>query len=237
MNIASILMDLAVVLIVVWQVRRGYRNGLMRTLIECLSWVAAAVLAVMISHVAAGTIYEMFFAGRITETVTNAILEAGSPESLVGSLEQMLASLPEAVRPAAEFLLDGMDLSAVTTAQAEELAQTVTNSIVRPLITSVIQLVNFLILFALGLIVLHVVAIAFGMFNAIPLVGGINQLLGGAFGLAKAAAIVFILTAALQLYFGFGDPSGILTPEAVRQSFITEIFYDNNPLLHFLKAQ
>lgn len=38
MNIASILMDLAVVLIVIWQVRRGYHNGLMRMLIECLSW-------------------------------------------------------------------------------------------------------------------------------------------------------------------------------------------------------
>ena len=36
MNIASILMDLAVVLIVIWQVRRGYHNGLMRMLIECL---------------------------------------------------------------------------------------------------------------------------------------------------------------------------------------------------------
>lgn len=40
MNIASILMDLAVVLIVIWQVRRGYHNGLMRMLIECLSWLA-----------------------------------------------------------------------------------------------------------------------------------------------------------------------------------------------------
>ena len=237
MNIASIVMDLAVVLIVIWQVRRGYHNGLMRTLIECLSWVAAAVLAVMISYAVSGTIYEMFFAGRITEAVTNAILEAGSPETFAGSLEQTLASLPEAVRAAAEFLLDGVDLSAVTSAQAAELAQTVTNSIVRPLIISAIQLVSFLILFVLGLIVLHVVAVAFGMFNAVPLVGGINRMLGGVFGLAKAAAILFILTAALQLYFGFGSPSSVLTPEAVQESFLTEIFYDNNPLSHFLKAE
>ena len=237
MNLASLVMDLAVVLIVVWQVHRGYHNGLMRTLIECLSWVAAAVLAVMISYSISGTIYEMFFAGRVTEAVTNAILEAGSPETFAGSLEQTLASLPEAVRAAAEFLLDGVDLSAVTSAQAAELAQTVTDSIVRPLITSAIQLISFRILFVLGLIVRHVVAVAFGMFNTIPLVGGINRLLGGVFGLAKAAAILFILTAALQLYFGFGSPSGVLTPEAVHGSFLTEIFYDNNPLSHFLKAE
>ena len=49
MNSASILMDLAVALILIWQIRRGYHNGLMRTLIECLSWLAAAVLAGMIS--------------------------------------------------------------------------------------------------------------------------------------------------------------------------------------------
>lgn len=144
MNIASILMDLAVVLIVIWQVRRGYHNGLMRMLIECLSCWAAAVLAVMISYAISGTIYDMFFAGRITEAVTNAILEAGSPEAFAGSLEQTLASMPEAIRSAAEFLMGGVDLSAVTSAQAAELAQTVTDSIVRPLITSAIQLVSFL---------------------------------------------------------------------------------------------
>ena len=229
MNIASILMDLAVVLIVIWQVRRGYHNGLMRMLIECLSWLAAAVLAVMIS-------YAMFFAGRITEAVTNAILEAGSPEAFAGSLEQTLASMPEAIRSAAEFLMGGVDLSAVTSAQAAELAQTVTDSIVRPLITSAIQLVSFLILFALGLMVLHIVAIAFGAFNSIPLVGGINRALGGVFGLVKAAAILFILTLVLQFYFTFGTPSGVLTPAAVQESFLTEIFYDNNPLSHFLNV-
>ena len=69
----------------------------------------------------------MFFAGRITEAVTNAILEAGSPEAFAGSLEQTLASMPEAIRSAAEFLMGGVDLSAVTSAQAAELAQTVTD--------------------------------------------------------------------------------------------------------------
>ena len=236
MDIASILMDLAVVLIVIWQVRRGYHNGLMRMLIECLSWLAAAVLAVMISYAISGTIYDMFFAGRITEAVTNAILEAGSPEAFAGSLEQTLASMPEAIRSAAEFLMGGVDLSAVTSAQAAELAQTVTDSIVRPLITSAIQLVSFLILFALGLMVLHIVAIAFGAFNSIPLVGGINRALGGVFGLVKAAAILFILTLVLQFYFTFGTPSGVLTPAAVQESFLTEIFYDNNPLSHFLNV-
>ena len=137
---------------------------------------------------------------------------------------------------AAEFLMGGVDLSAVTSAQAAELAQTVTDSIVRPLITSAIQLVSFLILFALGLMVLHIVAIAFGAFNSIPLVGGINRALGGVFGLVKAAAILFILTLVLQFYFTFGTPSGVLTPAAVQESFLTEIFYDNNPLSHFLNV-
>ena len=97
-------------------------------------------------------------------------------------------------------------------------------------------LIAFLILFALGLMVLHIVAIAFGAFNSIPLVGGINRALGGVFGLVKAAAILFILTLVLQFYFTFGTPSGVLTPAAVQESFLTEIFYDNNPLSHFLNV-
>ena len=236
MNIVSLLMDLAVILIFLWQVRRGYRNGLMRTLIECLSWAAAAILAVMISYAVSGPLYELIFAGRINEAITNAILEAGSPEAFAGSLESAIASLPEALRSAAEFLLSGMDFSAVSSAQAAELAQTVSDSIVRPLITSAIQLVSFVILFALGLMILHVVAIAFGMFNTIPLVGGINRVLGGCFGLVKGAAAVFILLAVLQLWFTFGNVSGPLNRTAVQQSFIASVFYDNNPLSHFLKA-
>lgn len=95
MNSASILMDLAVALILIWQIRRGYHNGLMRTLIECLSWLAAAVLAGMISYTISGTIYDMFFGGRITEIITNAILESGSPEDFAAALESALVSMPE----------------------------------------------------------------------------------------------------------------------------------------------
>ena len=237
MNSASILMDLAVALILIWQIRRGYHNGLMRTLIECLSWLAAAVLAGMISYTISGTIYDMFFGGRITEIITNAILESGSPEDFAAALERALVSMPEVVRSAAELLLGKVDLSAVTSAQAAELAQTVADSIVRPLITSAIQLVSFLILFAVGLMVLHIVAIGFGAFNAIPLVGGINRLLGGAFGLVKASAILFILMSVLQFYFLYGTPSELLTPSAVQESFLAEIFYDNNPFSHFLNVE
>ena len=50
------------------------------------------------------------------------------------------------------------------------------------------------------------------------------------------AAILFILTLVLQFYFTFGTPSGVLTPAAVQESFLTEIFYDNNPLSHFLNV-
>ena len=51
-----------------------------------------------------------------------------------------------------------------------------------------------------------------------------------------AAAILFILTLVLRFYFTFGTPSGVLTPAAVQESFLTEIFYDNNPLSHFLNV-
>lgn len=66
---------------------------------------------------------------------------------------------------------------------------------------------------------------------------GSIRLLGGAFGLVKASAIQFILMSVLQFYFLYGTPSELLTPSAVQESFLAEIFYDNNPLSHFLNVE
>ena len=45
MNFNALLLDLIVLIVFIWEIRRGYRIGFMRVLIECISWIAVLVLA------------------------------------------------------------------------------------------------------------------------------------------------------------------------------------------------
>ena len=38
MNFNALLLDLIVLIVFIWEIRRGYRIGFMRVLIECISW-------------------------------------------------------------------------------------------------------------------------------------------------------------------------------------------------------
>ena len=67
----------------------------------------------------------------------------------------------------------------MTGAEAVELAGSVAELVVRPILVSAIQFCAFLLFFVLGMVVFHIIAVGFGMFNSIPLVGGVNRLLGG----------------------------------------------------------
>ena len=129
-----------------------------------------------------------------------------------------------------------LDLTAVDSAQMTEFAQTVSDAVVRPIITSMIQLVSFVLLFLVGMVILHMVSVAFGMFNSIPLVGGVNRVLGGVFGAVKAAVIVCVLLTGVQLYLSAGGQNSYLNSQTIQESVVTGFFYENNPITHFLQA-
>ena len=240
MSTAALIMDAVILLIFIIQIRRGLHSGLLRTVVECLAWLVAMVLAAMISQVVSGVIYNMFFSGKVTELLTQAATENSSPEAFAAAMNQALESLPAAVRAGVEFVMESinLDIAAVDGAQLTEFAQTVAESVVRPIITSMIQLVCFVLLFILGMIILRLVAVAFGMFNSIPLVGGLNRLLGGALGAVKAAVMVFVLLAGVELYLASSAGQGeFLNWDTIQKSVVTPFFYENNPISHFLLGE
>ena len=134
-----------------------------------------------------------------------------------------------------QFLLDQMqvDLSAVTGAEAVELDGSVAELVVRPILVSAIQFCAFLLFFVLGMVVFHIIAVGFGMFNSIPLVGGVNRMLGGFLGLVKGGVIVCLLLAALQLYLTV-ESGGPISSADVESSFLAGTLYEHNPLSGFL---
>ena len=235
MNFNALLLDLIVLIVFIWEIRRGYRIGFMRVLIECISWIAVLVLASMLSYFVAGPVYDTFFSGGITDAIASALTQNTTPEALAASLEETLASLPSAAASAVQFLLDQMqvDLSAVTGAEAVELAGSVAELVVRPILVSAIQFCAFLLFFVLGMVVFHIIAVGFGMFNSIPLVGGVNRLLGGFLGLVKGGVIVCLLLAALQLYLTV-ESGGPISSDDVESSFLAGTLYEHNPISGFL---
>ena len=234
-------LDIVIVLLFALQIFRGLRHGLLRTVAECISSIAAVFISALFSGPAAELVYQSFFAGRITKSIAESVLQAGSAEELFSSIGGFVEVLPESVQQLAESMLSGLQgsLSAADPAasqqMAQQLAQTVADSIVKPMLTAAISAVLFLVFFLVLVVVFRFVCIALGIFNHIPILGSVNSVLGGVFGAAKAALLVFVLLAALSLWVQ-GNTSGWITQQTIEQSFAAQFFYEHNPLLALLKG-
>ena len=85
------------------------------------------------------------------------------------------------------------------------------------LITPVILLVLLLVVLRLALSPLH-------LFTKLPVVHGVNALLGGALGLVKGALLVFLAVWVLQKL------QLLVTPELVDKTVLLKFFARNSPI-------
>ena len=85
---------------------------------------------------------------------------------------------------------------------------------------AVVYVVSFLLL----LILLRLALTPLHLFTKLPVVHGVNAVLGGALGLVKGALLLFLVVWALQKWQLF------ITPEMVEKSFLLKFFAANSPM-------
>ena len=105
-----------------------------------------------------------------------------------------------------------------------EAGETLLSAVVSAAIKSAAYAVVYVVSFLLLLILLRLALTPLHLFTKLPVVHGVNAVLGGALGLVKGALLLFLVVWALQKWQLF------ITPDMVQNSFLLNFFATNSPM-------
>lgn len=196
------LYDIILVLIFVLLIRRGWRTGFLASLLRLLGWVLALFLILKYSLSLADWTFSQILEQRIIMTVAAVI-----PDELITAMnsgalatQDALAALQEVLNSLSGFLgQQTVNTAGVETVLAlmqqsgMTLAQSITQTLLRPVIVPLLQALYSLVIFAVSLWLFKALA----RFSARHhtrrgLVGRSNSLLGAGIGLLESIAVVYL---------------------------------------------
>ena len=191
----SFIYDLLFLAVFSFAAVKSWQKGFLAGLAELIGAVLGVGIAVWGSRTLAPGIYEKFLSGTVTEKVEAAVAQSGGD---IAAAVQGLDFLPDSLRTTLT--------EAIQTAGGQ-LPEKVT-SLLEPVILPLVQVVLFVLLcvvvrWAFGLLI----AVLRGI-NGVPLVGGVNQVLGLVLGLCTGALDCWLL--ALVLWFAASVTAGSL---------------------------
>jgi len=204
----DIFMAACLLLALVLGVRQGFLQSLARVAIVIVALLGAAWLAEHLADPAAKWL-EPMLTEKIQQQMDGQAAAADDP----GLLETF------------GFSGDALDkLVESATEKAQEVGQTLLSAVVSTVLRSVAYAVVYLVSFLLLLLLLRLLLAPLHLFTKLPVVHGINAVMGGALGLVKGALLLFFtvwLLRRLQIW---------ITPELISQTYILRFFAEHSPM-------
>lgn len=174
----------------------SWRKGFLAGLAELAGTLFSAAAAMFGSRALAPQLYDWFVREAVTEKVQQAVTETGT--GLDGTL-QGLDFLPEALRETLTGLVE-----TAGTGLSDQIG-----TLLEPVILPLVQVLVFVVLCSVLRIVVALLVRLLQCINVVPLVGGVNRLLGLVLGLCTGAVDCWLL--ALALWFLVGVTGGRLS--------------------------
>lgn len=209
----GIFVDLILLALLLIGLVLGWRQGFVQALTRIIVVVAALLLA-------------SWIAGKLAEPAARWL-----EPILSEKLEQRLTAqgnTDDAGEMLAAFGFEGDTLSelvdnAVEKAQqaGETLLSAVVSTALKSAAYAVVYVMSFLLLL---LLLLRLVLTPLHLFTKLPVVHGVNALLGGVLGLVKAALLLFLAVWVLQKL------QLLVTPELVNKTVLLKFFAQNSPI-------
>ena len=205
----GIFVDIALAAVLLLALVMGWRQGFVQALTRIVVVVAALLLAGWIAAEPAAKWLEPM----LTEKWEQRLTAQGNTEDA----GEMLAA----------FGFEGDTLSEMVERAAEmaqQAGETLLSAVVSTAVRSAAYAVVYLVSFLLLLLVLRLALSPLHLFTKLPVVHGINALMGGVLGLVKGALLVFLAVWVLQKLQIF------ITPEIVNKTVLLKFFAQNSPM-------
>lgn len=240
--IASLVLDLILVLFLIKTVYDCYRKGFLAVVIKVVGTVASFLLALTFSGPLSDWIYTRFLETTVVNTIAEKLPSGvgGLTMDGIGGLDTLMqfkdtaaayiSQALESLNPAWTFFspADGAATTDAVVTQVQNgltIAQAVAESAVRPTVTALLSIICFFVLFTVIMFVVKLLVRVGRGANEIPLVGGVNRLAGIAIGVVYAGVLGYIISMGLALVAGItGGVIPFLTPQVLADTWVIQFF-------------
>ncbi len=221
----GLILDLLVLVLIAYFVVNSARRGFVRVFIETVGFVAAILLAMSVSAALSDVIYQKAVEPAIIKTAAEGMDELSEDAVL-----NVWDALPEYVTDNAEIL--GIDMEKVNNMAndysdrgTEQAVVNVSQNLIKPAATRIIELIITFILSTVFLIVVKFVARFLNRIFSFSLVGKLNTALGGIVGIFKGAVIAAVFCMIVALIISFTKNGFLIfTNENIASSNIFSFF-------------
>lgn len=197
----------------------SWRKGFLAGLTELIGAVLGVGIAVWASRTLAPPIYDQFVSGSVSEKVETAVAQSGGD---LAAAVQSLDFLPDTVRET---------LAQLVQSAGNTLPDQISTAL-EPVLLPFVQVLLFVVLCMVVRWVFRLLVGVLRHVNGVPLIGGVNRLLGLALGLVTGALDCWLF--AMLLWFLASVTAGkleVLTMPILRQSIGYSLFGAFNPFL------
>ena len=184
----------------------------------------AGACALSLSGLIAPEIYDRFFAQQVTQAIAARLPDLSGAATAAQQAHAALESLPDVIAQFAASL--GIDTAALAQKilsadlSGAALAQTLADSIARPLVTLLCRLALFVGLILIFGILFRILAAVIDRFFHLPVLRTANAALGGVMGALKGLLVVLVAGVALQLAANLFASPGAAFQQTVESSFV-----------------
>ena len=209
----DIFMAAILLLALVLGIRQGFVQSLARVLIVVTALLGAAWLADHLAEPAAKWL-EPVLTEKLQQRLSGQTIAADDPSLAAAGLLETFGFSGDALDELVQSVTD----------KAQEMGQTLLSAVVSTVLQTVAYAVVYLVSFLLLLLLLRLLLAPLHLFTKLPVVHGVNALLGGALGLVKGALLLFFavwLLRRLQIF---------ITPELIGQTYILRFFAEHSPM-------
>lgn len=202
--------------------RKGFVAGIVHFVGSLVSLVGAWIASSKISP----AVFENFFKTGLVNK-TRELLESQSDINLEMLVERFAGFLPESIKNNILQSVSGM-LDTTT----PDAALTIVEKVVAPLLVPIISVVVFFVTFALCRLVVSLLTAMLTNINRVPLLGGVNRLLGFIAGLgAGGINVLLLLCAVWAVGIILGQQSPFISEELLGNSLFYKLLAPYNPFL------
>lgn len=209
----NLIIDIAILAIIIICIIAGYKKGLVGMAFSVASFIVAAIIALILFNPVASLIMDKT---ELDETIQNVIIENFTEET---GQQKEAENMPDMIMNYIEERTNevkniGVEAAAASLSQLS------------------IKTLSFIGIFIVAKIVLAFFSKIADLIAKLPILKQFNKAGGLLIGILKGLIIVYIILAILLLVMPLFGNAGIY--EAINESFIGNIMYNNNILLRII---
>lgn len=230
----SFILDGIIVLILLVFIFLSAKKGFVYTLIEVVGFVAAIVISFTFSSPLATTMYDNIIEPSVIKTVES--LANDGVTQAAGAVDAMWNKMPAFITESSFFNLSKDNICTTVQSQTAnggaQLAQSISESFIKPIATKMISVLLSVILVVALLFIVKILAKYINKLFTFSIVGDINKTLGGLLGLVKGAAVAMVFCLVISLVLSFTkDGFLFFTYDAINSSYLFKFLMGFSPFL------